>query len=116
MSELTIFLKGENMTDEAQEVQKEDPEVLKIRKAEKKCIAKHGDRVVEGSAERVGNKVTVLIRTWDVNGDYDGNTRRVATSDVHQVFHLPEVKAELDKQKAKERRSSKKESEAVTAE
>jgi hypothetical protein len=83
-------------------------EDLKLQQAELVAIAKHGDRIVKDSAERApSGKITVLIRTKGLDGEYDGNTRRVATSDVHQVFHLPEVKKELAKAKAKERRGSK---------
>lgn len=90
---------------------KADPEVAKLAKAEANAIAKHGDKIVEGSAERSeGGKITVLINTVNANGEPDGKTRRVATSDLHQVHHQPEVKAEIDKSKARERRAAKRSS------
>lgn len=86
-----------------------DLEALKLAQAEAVAIAKHGDKIVAGSAQRdqASNKVTVLIRTRGVDGEYDGNTRRVATSDVHQVNHMPDVKKVLDRAKARSARPSK---------
>lgn len=86
-----------------------DLEALKLAQAEATAIAKHGDKIVPGSAERdpASNKVTVLINTRGVDGEYDGNTRRVATSDVHQVHHTPEVKKVLDRDRARTKRPSK---------
>ena len=83
----------------------QDLEALKLAQAETQATAKHGDKIVAGSAERdtASNKITVLIRTRGLDGEYDGNTRRVATSDVHQVHHMPEVKKEMDRARAKER-------------
>jgi len=43
------------------------------------------------------NKQTVEIRTRDMFGELDGNTRRIATSDLFQCFWTRETKAELDK-------------------
>ena len=91
------------------ETTSEQLETLKIAQAEARVIAKHGDRVIEGSAQREpSGKISVEIRTYGVDGEYDGNTRRVATSDVHQVFHMPEVKKELDRAKARDRRGPSK--------
>lgn len=86
-----------------------DLEALKLAQAEATAIAKHGDKIVVGSAQRdqASNKVTVLINTRGVDGEYDGNTRRVATSDVHQVHHTPEVKKALDRDRARAKRPSK---------
>jgi hypothetical protein len=86
-----------------------DLEALKLAQAEATAIAKHGDKIVVGSAERdpASNKVTVLINTRGVDGEYDGNTRRVATSDVHQVHHTPEVKKVLDRDRARAKRPTK---------
>ena len=93
----------------AQETPTQDLESLKLAQAEAVAITKHGDKIVPGSAERdpKSNKVTVLINTRGVDGEYDGNTRRVATSDVHQVHHLPEVKKALDRAKAKTKNPSR---------
>lgn len=43
------------------------------------------------------NKQTVEIRTRDIFGAFDGETRRIATSDLFQCFWTVETKAELDK-------------------
>ena len=87
----------------------QDIESLKLAQAEAIAITKHGDKIVVGSAERdpVSNKITVLIRTRGIDGEYDGNTRRVATSDVHQVHHMPEVKKALKRANAKSRTPSR---------
>lgn len=90
------------------ETTNENIEALKVAQAEARVVAKHGDRIVPGSAQReASGKISVEIRTIGLDGEFDGLTRRVATSDVHQVYHQPEVKKELDKLKAKEKRPSK---------
>jgi hypothetical protein len=43
------------------------------------------------------NKQTVEIQTIGADGTPDGNTRRVATSDLHQVHHTAEVAQDLKK-------------------
>ena len=45
------------------------------------------------------NKQVCQIATRGINGDYDCNYRWIASSDLHQVFHTAEVKAQLDKAK-----------------
>lgn len=83
---------------------KAEQEAATIKKAEENLTSKHGDRIVKGSVRRAkgkaetakyGNKLLVTINTIGVDGKPDGNQLTVATSDVHQVQHLPEVKAEL---------------------
>jgi hypothetical protein len=73
--------------------------------------------IVPGSArfETEGshaNKQTVLIKTVGADGKPDGEERRVATSDLHQVHHQPAVAEELKKAnrraKAKARREKAK--------
>ena len=84
-------------------------ETLKLAQAEAIAITTHGDKIVVGSAERdlASNKITVLIRTRGLDGEFDGNNRRVATSDVHQVHHTPEVKKALKRASAKSRNPSR---------
>jgi len=53
------------------------------------------------------NKQTVEIRTRDMFGELDGNTRRIATSDLFQCFWTRETKAELDKAKRSRNRMLK---------
>jgi hypothetical protein len=43
------------------------------------------------------NKQTVEIQTIGVDGTPDGGTRRVATSDLHQVHHSEDVAKEIKK-------------------
>lgn len=43
------------------------------------------------------NKQTVEIRTRDVHGEFDGQTRRIATSDLFQCFWTRSTKDALDK-------------------
>lgn len=43
------------------------------------------------------NKQTVEVQTRDLYGNPDGQTRRVATSDLHQCFWTVETKGQLDK-------------------
>ena len=45
------------------------------------------------------NKQVCQINTVGVDGQPDGNTRWIATSDLHQCFHTAETKAALDKAK-----------------
>lgn len=82
-----------------------------IERAEAKLVERYGSRIVKGSVKRgtgkYANKLTVEINTLGVDGKPDGNTRRVATSDVFQVKHMPEVAAELAKTAAAERRKAK---------
>lgn len=64
--------------------------------------------IVDGSLQwetggKYKGKQTVMIKTRGIDGEFDGNTRRVATSDLHQVFWTEETKAALDRAK----RSSK---------
>jgi hypothetical protein len=70
--------------------------------------------IVEGSLhfEEVGahaNKQTVLIRTIGLDGKPDGQERRVATSDLHQVHHTVEVAEELKKAKRREAAKARRE-------
>jgi hypothetical protein len=55
------------------------------------------------------NKQTVEIKTRGLDGQFDGKTRRIATSDLHQVFWTEDTKAEMDKErrrmKAKQNRA-----------
>lgn len=83
-----------------------------LAKSEARLVEKHGDKIVPGSIKRgTGRhegKLTVEVRTRNLDGDFDGKTLRVATSDVFQVSHQPEVLAELRKIRAAERRAAKK--------
>ena len=83
-----------------------------LKKAENKLIEKYGDKIVPGTIKRShkgkhANKLTVEIRTKGEDGTYDGNTMRVATSDVWQVHHTPEVTAELRRRRRHEKARQK---------
>jgi hypothetical protein len=76
------------------------------RASEADLIAKY-PHIVEGSLryETEGThakKQTVEINTRGSDGEPDGNTRRIATSDLHQVFHTEEVAEEVKKIKRRE--------------
>lgn len=49
-------------------------------------------------------KQTVEIRTRNVHGDFDGQTRRIATSDLFQSFWTAETKVALDAAKRSNKR------------
>ena len=89
-------------------------EADKLQKIEQSLIDRYGDKIVKGSVRRApkdseyGTKVLVDIRTVGLDGQFDGNTRTVATSDVWQVHHTEEVTRELRKQRAAEKRAAKK--------
>jgi len=53
------------------------------------------------------NKQTVEIRTRSVQGEFDGETRRIATSDLFQCFWTVETKAELDKRRRSAKRMAR---------
>ncbi len=84
------------------------------RHTEASLVEKYGDRIVLGSlrfeTEGVwGGKQTVEINTWGMTeGVFDGNKRRIATSDLFQVFHTEETLAAIRRVRAKEARASKK--------
>ncbi len=94
------------------------------RHTEESLIAKYGARIVPGTlrfeTEGTWNgKQTVEINTYavricpdgtldDVREDFDGNTRRIATSDLFQVFHTEATLADLRRSRAKESRLAKK--------
>jgi hypothetical protein len=65
--------------------------------------------VIEGTVrfDPIRNKQICEIRTRGIDGMFDGNTRTLATSDLHQTFWTVEVKKALDAIKAKAKRASK---------
>ena len=67
------------------------------------------NHVIEGSVrfDPIRNKQICEIRTRGIDGQFDGNTRTLATSDLHQTFWTVEVKKALDKLKAKAKRSAR---------
>lgn len=100
---------------------KTDPDTAKIAAAEASLIAKYGKKVVPGSVRRAkskaekdtyGSKLLCEIRTVGLDGKSDGKTRVVATSDVWQIHHQPDVKEALRKvqrsEKAQAKRDAKK--------
>lgn len=101
----------------------EEKEAATIAKAEQRLVEKHGNRIVKGSVRRAdkknkdeakyGNKLLVTINTIGVDGKPDGKTLTVATSDVHQVKHTPEVKAALQKAQREEAKKDKAEATAT---
>ncbi|MBD3353627.1 MAG: hypothetical protein GF364_19240 [Candidatus Lokiarchaeota archaeon] len=95
---------------------KAEQEAATIKKAEENLVAKHGGRIVKGTVRRAktkaeketyGNKLLVDINTVGVDGKPDGNRLTVATSDVHQVQHTPEVKAQLRRLQRSESKGEK---------
>ena len=83
------------------------------RLGEAELLAKY-PHMIEGTLtyDPVLNKQTVEINTIGIDGNFDGNTRRIATSDLFQVRHTVEVKDRLDaikrNQKAKDKRKARK--------
>lgn len=67
------------------------------------------NNVIEGTVrfDTIRNKQICEIRTRGIDGMFDGNTRTLATSDLHQTFWTVETKKALDRLKAKARRASK---------
>lgn len=53
------------------------------------------------------NKQTVEIKTRGIDGELDGDTRRIATSDLFQCFWTVETKEALDKAKRSIKRQLK---------
>lgn len=98
-----------------------DVEKAKIVGIEAQLVAKYGDKIVPGSVRRApegskyGRKMLVDIRTRGLDGEFDGNTRTVATSDVFQVHHTEEVAVEMKKVRAAEKRAAKKSDEPAKA-
>jgi hypothetical protein len=87
-------------------------EQAKLAATEAQLIAKYGDKIVPGTVRRstdpkYGSKLLVDIQTRGLDGEFDGNTRTVATSDVFQVHHTTEVAVELRKLRAKEKRAAR---------
>lgn len=52
----------------------------------------------------VRKKQVVDIKTVDADGNTDGNTRTVATSDLHLVKHTADVSKKLQKERSNARR------------
>lgn len=75
---------------------------------ESAICARHS-HVVEGSVSfnPMLNKQTCTILTRGMDGSFDGNTRVIATSDLHQTFWTVETKKALDKLKAKAKRAAR---------
>jgi hypothetical protein len=75
--------------------------------------AKYPHAIVETLRwDATANKQKVTIRTRGVDGEYDGNTREIATSDLFQCFWTEDTKKALDKAKAKAKRAAKREMKA----
>jgi hypothetical protein len=74
--------------------------------AEIRAIHNH---VIEGTVrfDPVRNKQICEIKTRGIDGQFDGNTRTLATSDLHQTFWTVETKKALDKIRAKAKRAMK---------
>ena len=92
----------------------EQLEAAAIQKAELALVAKYGSKIVVGSVRRApegskyGLKMLVTINTRGLDGEFDGSTREIASSDVFQVHHTPEVAAEMRKQRAADKRAAAK--------
>jgi len=82
-----------------------------LANAEAQLIEKHNtkkhQKVVPGSIKRGtgahDGKLTVLVNTLGEDGKPDGKQLRVATSDVHQVNHQPDVAQALRRARRNER-------------
>lgn len=78
--------------------------------------AKYPHAIVETLRwDATANKQKVTIRTRDASGEFDGNTREIATSDLFQCFWTEDTKKALDKAKAKAKRAAKREMKAQAA-
>lgn len=65
---------------------------------EQDLIAKGHTHIILGTLryDAFSNKNKVTIRTRGIDGEFDGNTREIATSDLHQTFWTRETKALID--------------------
>jgi hypothetical protein len=90
-----------------------EAEAKLLADSEAQLVEKYGDKVVPGTVRRARKgsshegRLTVEIRTKGIDGEYDGQTRRVATSDVFQVNHTEVVAAELRRAARNERARAK---------
>ena len=84
-----------------------DAEAQRLATAEANLVAKYGSKIVVGSIARgTGShegKLTVEINTVGLDGQPDGQTRRVATSDVFQVHHTEAVSDQMKAQRRRDR-------------
>lgn len=66
--------------------------------------------IVKGSLrfDKKHAKQMVTIKTVDANGKLDGNTRDVATSDLHHTIHTEEVAKEVRLSKIRASRKARK--------
>jgi hypothetical protein len=89
-------------------------EVLAAAAAEARARLKHSAKIVEGSmmrahhfggdiARKWNQKFICVIKTRGKDGEFDGNHRLVATSDLHQIHHTVEVAKALKKAGAKDK-------------
>ena len=95
------------------------PTKKQLREQEKQLLAEREQRLVDkynsksfqkvipGSIKRgtgsYEGKLVIKINTVGIDGKPDGNTRLVATSDVHEVQHTKEVVELLRRQRRNER-------------
>ena len=98
-----------NKTDGKTEVEKAEARLAKVKTD---LVTKYGDKVNPDSLRKetdgkYSGKFTVEINTVGLDGKPDGNTRRVATSDVFQVSHTDEVAKQLRKQALRDKRHAK---------
>lgn len=77
-------------------------------KTEAQILSSH-PHVIAGTVrfDAIRNKQICEIQTRGIDGSFDGNTRTLATSDLHQTFWTVETKKALDRLKAKAKRASK---------
>ena len=89
-------------------------ERLALEQAEAAAVAKYNgsyEKVRPGTIRREtegthNGKLTVEINTVGADGQLDGKVRRVATSDLFQVHHQPEVAKGLRKLRMIEKRAT----------
>ena len=76
---------------------------------EAQLIAKGHTHIIPGTLryDAIANKNKVTIHTRGINGEFDGNTREIATSDLHQTFWTVETKQLIDAAKRQANRSVK---------
>lgn len=86
-----------------------------LAKREKELTKKHGkNKIVAGSIRygkgRLANKLVVKINTRGIDGKFNGKTRVVATSDLHQTDHTEEdakiLRAERRNERARAKRAA----------
>lgn len=80
------------------------------KRKEEEHYTKRYPHIVKGSLhfDKKHAKQVVTIKTVDANGKPDGNTREIATSDLHHTRHTEEVAKEVRLAKIRASRKARK--------